>query len=236
MGKNILYKTEYEINEYIKVAIPTIGEIINNNEVYCNIAEAIIATPYDMMNELDDIGVDFSTTTDWDLFCYQFKGLRKANIGCVLKGIDLNEYEAKINRENKELFFENNGTGTIIDRVVHGEICSVIREIMCLERPRNKKPANEEAKKYMIERARKKKKRIRAQPVESRLESRIISLVNAPEFPYNFETVLDVTIYQFNKSARQIVRRLEYENLMTGYFMGTVDIEKIDQKDLEWLN
>ena len=75
MANSLLYKTEHKINEHVSIRIPTIGEIINDDDYFANIA-LIISTPYDMMAQLDSINIDFTQINDWDLFCLLFKQLR----------------------------------------------------------------------------------------------------------------------------------------------------------------
>lgn len=57
----LLYKTEHQINEHISIRIPTIREIIADEDSYFNDVGLIVSTPYDMMVSLDDIHVDFTT-------------------------------------------------------------------------------------------------------------------------------------------------------------------------------
>ena len=60
-------------------------------------------------------------------------------------------------------------------------------------------------------------------------------MVNTSQYKYNFEETLDLTIYQFNESVRQVVRKDGSEKKMSGIYAGTVDAKKINKKDLNWL-
>lgn len=102
----------------------------------------------------------------------------------------------------------------------------------------NKRPANEEAKKFMIERARIKQKRERRKSkikTTTQLEDLIISLVNTAEFPYDYRSVLDLTIYQFNSSLYQIIDKVRFDNLMIGCYAGTIDTDKLSKDELSWI-
>ena len=63
----------------------------------------------------------------------------------------------------------------------------------------------------------------------------IVALVNTEQFKYDFDGVRDLTIYQFNESARQIIKKIDYDNRMRGVYAGTVDIKDLSQDDLNWL-
>ena len=61
-------------------------------------------------------------------------------------------------------------------------------------------------------------------------------MVNTEQFKYNYETVRDITIYQFNESVRQIVSKVDYEHRMHGVYAGTVSVKDLSQDDLTWLS
>ena len=230
----LLYRTEYPINDYIKIKIPTVGEVIDDEDNYNAIVSIICATPYDMMVQLDDNGIDFTTIDDWELFCLLFRGLQDRDTSLVFGDLNLKDFEMLKNTENGEVVLANLQTGAIIDRSIHYMIAKFLREVMGIERT-NKKPGNEEARLYMIERARKKQQRARRnKKPHSQLESFIISLVNTSEFSYDYRSVRDLTIYQFFSSLRQISNKTRYDKLMIGVYAGTVNVKEINQSELSW--
>ena len=54
----LLYADRYQINDKIHVRIPTVGEVLENEDAYFEIVYSIVATPYDMMVQLDESGLD----------------------------------------------------------------------------------------------------------------------------------------------------------------------------------
>ena len=60
-------------------------------------------------------------------------------------------------------------------------------------------------------------------------------MVNTEQFKYNYETVLDLSIYQFNESVSQIVRKVHYDNMMIGAYTGHIDMKSVNKDDLNWL-
>ena len=89
----------------------------------------------------------------------------------------------------------------------------------------------------MIEVERKKQKRRLRRKMQERseLEQLIVALVNTEQFKYNYETVRDLSIYQFRESAKQIVKKIDYEHRMHGVYSGTVSVKDIKQEDLIWI-
>lgn len=230
---NLLYRHDYSINDSISVVIPTVGQILDNEDLYNDIVCAFTAMPIDFMVQLDDAGIDFTTISEYDLFIMLSEELKKVDTGFVLKDIDLKEFELCVNNQTKKLVLYNPKSGIEIGRKEHSQIASVLRKINHLEKDR-RKPANDDAKKYMLERMRTKMKH-RPRAESSQLEQLIIAMVNTEQFKYDFESVRNLTIYQFNECVRQIVSKVNYDNRMFGVYSGTVNVKELSQDELNWL-
>ena len=87
----------------------------------------------------------------------------------------------------------------------------------------------------MLERAKKKQKRSKNKAFDSQLEDLIIAMVNAKEFKYDFQSVRDISIYQFNESVYQIIKRVDYDNRMVGIYTGSISAKEFKPDDLNWL-
>jgi hypothetical protein len=233
--RNLLYAREYKINEHISIQIPTLGEILDNEDDYYSMIYSITATPYDMMVQLDDLGIDFTTITDFELFLVVFQMLRMQDTTLVFGGLDLKEFVVDIHPQNKKMILIDKEHNIVIDDWIHNSICEALRRIHGLKR-NNKKPANGEAKRYMLERARKKLKRRQGKVQESALEELIIALVNTEQFSYTYESVRNMSIYQFNESLHQIAHKINFDNIMRGVYAGTVSAKDLNPKELNWLS
>lgn len=234
MKQNILYERFIKINDYIKIIIPTVQEVLDNEDEYYGIVSSLVSTPYDMMVQLDDIGVDFTEIDDYELFLIVFQSLRNQDTSLIFGDLDLSGFEPAINDENNEIVLLDTNTGVIIDKSIHFQIAEALRKIHHLKR-NNRKAANTDAKRFLIDRARKKQKRAQREVRHSQLEPLIIAMVNTEQFKYNFETTKALTIHQFNESVIQIVHKVNYLNVMHGVYSGTVNVKDIDQKELNWL-
>lgn len=87
-----------------------------------------------------------------------------------------------------------------------------------------------------MEQERRKQKRKANKPYEPYLEKLVIALCNSPEFKYNYEETMELSIYKFNQSFKQIQTRVTFDNTMIGVYAGTVDTSKMTDKScLSWL-
>ena len=190
--------------------------------------------PVDMMVQLDDIGIDFTTINEWELFLLLFDSLKERDTSLIFKDLNLKSFQMVINPQNNNIILASKETGAKIDRAIHGQIASALRKIHHLEQ-NNRKPANAEAKDYMIQRARVKMRRLSKKQQSSQLEELIISLVNTEQYHYGFGGTRDLSIYQFNESVRQVIKKIDYDNRMRGVYAGTVSVKDLRQDDLNWL-
>lgn len=235
MGKSTLYETKHKINDFITIRVPTIKDIIENEDDYYGNIALIVATPYDMMVQLDDMKIDFTQINEWDLFLLLFNELRTRDLSLIFDGLNLRDFVTAENKQNGNIILVNPKTGVKIDRAIRDQICRYLRKTLRLQK-NDKRPANEEARKFLIERTRTKLKRRRKQLVESQIEKYIVALVNTSEFPYTYESVLGLTINQFYASLHQIVKKIKYDKLMIGCYAGTVNMKELDQNELNWIS
>lgn len=233
--KNILYKKEIVINDDLSVRIPTVGEILECDEEYYQNVNLLTAMPIDLMVYLDDVGVDFTEINEYELFLLLFYLMKDGDMSMIFGDLDLSSFDIVTNNENGMVVLRNDKTGVVIDRAIHEKIASALRKIHHLKKD-IRKPGNTEAKKWMIERERKKLLRRKNKEDDSQLEQLIVALVNTEQFSYKYDEVLDLTIYQFNESVSQIINKIDYDNKMRGVYAGTISVKDLSQKDFNWLS
>ena len=232
--RNLLYKRELPVTDHIHVVIPTVGEILENEDMYYGMVSLLTATPYDMMVQLDDAGINFTEIDDYDLFLFVFGTLQASDTSLIFGDLDLSGFQKVINPKTKMVVLRDQKSGIVIDKGVQPLIADAVRTIHHMKR-NYRKPGNDAALKYMIERERVKMKRRRRKVEGSQLEELIVALVNTEQFSYDYTSVLDLTIYQFNESVRQIVKKIDYDNRMHGIYAGTLSAKDLSQDDLNWL-
>ena len=218
----------------LSIRIPTVGEILEDEQNYYNIISSLTASPYQYMVQLNDIfHIDYTTITDYDLFIMLFSVYLKSDLSIVFG--DLNISDFKIKTDNQQDILISPSSGIEINEKVYNDLANIIRKINLLEKV-NYKPGNESAKKYLMEKERKKQKRNAKKPYEPYLEKIVIALVNTSEFPYDYDSCMDLSIYRFNQSFKQIQHKIAFDKTMIGVYAGTVDTSKLSNKDaLTWI-
>lgn len=232
--QNLLYKKQYPINDSISIVIPSVGQILDDEDGYYGLVSILTAMPVDLMVQLEDAGIDFTSINEYELFLLMFAGLKSQNTSLVFGDLDLSKFKMAVNEQNGNTVLLDEEHDITIDRAIHSQIAGVLRKIHHLEKNR-RKPANIEAKEYMLKRARDKMKRHRNRKEASQLESLIIAMVNTEQYKYDFEGTRELSIYQFNESVRQVIKKVDYDNRMYGVYAGTVNAKDLSQDDLNWL-
>lgn len=231
---NLLYKDSYPINEDIAIRIPTVGEVLEDEDNYYSLVYTLTSMPIDRMVQLDELGIDFTQINDYDLFLLFFAAIREQDTHLIFGDLDLKKFALAESEDGSSIVLVDSENDIVIDRRVQNQIAATLRKIHHLEKNR-RKPANEEAKDFMLQVERDKMQRHKKRTSFSNLESLIIALVNTEQFNYRYDNVLDLTIYQFNESVRQIVHKVDYDNRMRGVYAGTISAKDLSQDDLNWL-
>lgn len=234
-NKSLLNSKVIPITPKMSIRIPSVGEILDNEQSYYNITTSLTGTPFQYMVQLDDMGIDYTTISDYDLFLMLFPTFAKEDLSLVFGDLDTSDFAVSYNPENDTTIIYSRKNDIIIDEYVYSNLVDSIRKVNLTERVKTK-PGNEEAKKYLLEKERKKQKRNANKKHDSYLEKLIIALVNRPEFKYNYEETMDLSIYKFNHSFKQIQSSIAFDNTMIGVYSGTVDTSKLKDKScLSWI-
>ena len=232
---NLLYEKQYAINDDISIVIPSVGDVIDNEDDYYSLVTTLTASPIDFQVQLDDVGIDYTSINEWDLFLLLFNSaIKDKQTSLVFGDLDLSKFIMAVNEQNGQVVIVDPDTGVTIDRAILSQIASVLRKLHHLEKNR-RKPANEEAKKFMLDRARAKAQRQKNRKSESQLESLIVALVNTEQYKYDFEGTRELSIYQFNESVRQVIKKVDYDNKMYGVYTGSISAKELSNDDLNWL-
>lgn len=215
--------------------IPTVGEVLTNEKKYFGLVSALTSVPYQYMVQLDDAGIDFTTISDFELFMMLFPAYANDDISILFGDLDLSDMGIYVNKQNGKRVVYSPQNDLSIDEATYLNMAQMVRKINLLTRV-NTKPGNDKAKEYLIEKNRKKQKRVARKKPESELEKLIIALVNQKDFKYNYEQVMDLPIYNFYQSFKQVQTNINFENTMRGIYAGTLDSKKITDKScLSWI-
>ena len=233
--KCLLNATSVEIVPNLFLRIPTVGEILEDEDKYYGIVSSLTASPFQYMVQLDDMGIDYTQITDYQLFMMLFPMYAQSDLSLIFGDLDTSDFNVYINQDDDSQVIYSPSNNIVIDELVYNDLSDMIRKINLFEKVKSK-PGNESARKYLLEKERKKQKRNAKKPRFPYLEKMVIALVNTSEFPYNYETCMDLSIYKFNQSLQQIQRKIAFDNTMVGVYAGTVDTSKMTDTDaLSWI-
>ena len=233
--KSLLNATSVDIVPNLSIRIPTVGEILEDEDKYYEIVSSLTASPFQYMVQLDDMGIDYTQITDYQLFMMLFPMYAQSDLSLIFGDLDTSDFNVYINQDDDSQVIYSPSNNIVIDELVYNDLANTIRKINLFEKVKSK-PGNESERKYLLEKERKKQKRNAKKPKEPYLEKLVIALVNTSEFPYNYETCMDLSIYKFNQSLQQIQRKIAFDNTMVGVYAGTVDTSKMADKDaLSWI-
>lgn len=231
--KSFLKLSSIDILPNLSIRIPTVEEILEDEFAYYSIIHSLTASPFQYMVQLDDIGKDFTTVTDYELFMMLFMVYAKSDLSIIFGDLDTSDFIVQRKEDHEFLYSPKNQIE--INEEVYYDLANTIRKINLLEKV-NYKPGNESARKYLLEKERKKQKRNSKKKQEPYLEKLVISLVNTSEFKYDYDSCMDLSIYKFNQSFKQIQHKIVFDNTMIGVYAGTVDTSKLSNKDiLTWI-
>jgi len=224
------------VTDKISIVVPTVGQILDDEQAYFSLATSLSSIPFDMKVQLDDIGVDYESITEYQLFLSVFSGLKESgtDTSLIFGDLDLSKFRLATKEGSEDPILYDEENDIVIDEFVQFKIAETLREINSFEKS-TKKAANKSAKKYLIELERKKQKRLAKQKKGLYLENLVSALVNQGGFKYNFETVMDVSIYKLNISFKALRKYMNFKQTMQGYYSGNVDISKVPEDTLNWV-
>lgn len=238
---------DYVINDKISIHIPTLGEICDYGESdYFSLIYLITATPSDMMWQLDNIGVDFTTIDNFTLFanilCAKTPEMKeedfifnKEKTSIIFNDLNLFEFEIMQDVTNNEICLYHRATGNKIDAYTFRLMTECIRKAHFLTE-HIEKPANNSTKLVLIEDAKERYLMNKDKKPQSYLLNLISTMVNSEGFKYNHSEVWSMKINAFMDSVKRITKIKSAELLLqSGYSGFGVDLSKINKKQLDWL-
>lgn len=236
---DLVGRTKYKYNDLITIKIPTLGQIRGdgNDDIenrFWKEVNLFIKTPSDMMSELDSMGIDFEEISEYTLFIMLLTGfLADKNNSCQLfEGLDFKELKFSEDSSGQLVFIDENGN-EVFNEITYLDISNIIAAMIGTEKTPKKKFGNDFAKKMRIKQDYKKKEKARKEQDENDnvLGSIILRLVNNANFPYNFETINNVTIFDVFQSVKQIDKDLSVTDLMNSRLVGA-DLNKVPRDSL----
>lgn len=241
---SLLGRNNYKLTDFITIHIPTIGEI-KKTEIseleYCQSVYFFTRTQCDLIVELYENGVDYRKINNYELFASFFNTeIQNQSIpneiwSLMFENLDRSEIVTSIRKKDNKIVFCNKNGDLIIDEDIYEKIANIFRQINLKEKNTEYlKVPTDAGYKYIIDRMKLKHERMKRDKknISSELDGYILLLVNNHNFKYNFQTVNDITIYDFYCSFKQIYKDKEVDGLLSAYFYGHVKAEDLTENKL----
>lgn len=244
---SLIGRKTYKVNDKVTINIPTVrlarGENIEEENEFWSETSLFTVTPDDMVVELTDFGVDFTKIDEYELFVLRYSLQKDEKVknnakDLLFAGFNLWRLNVRTNGSGEYEFVNDDGE-VIIDKAVYTRLSELLAFIMGHEKPKRNKFGTEQARLRWIEKERRKKQLAKEKAKRSKsnkgsgslLDGIILRLVCNANFPYNFETVNDVTLFDLIYSLKQIEKDISVTDLMQSRFVG-VDLKKYSDKQL----
>ena len=240
-----LYRGDnYVLPNGVEIKCPTLGEICDYGESnYLSMISIFTATTIDRCAQLDDMGIDYTEITNFQMFVLFSEML--SNHGDEQLGlVDSSPLLGELNL-SKFVHAEQNGELCLVNKDgvkftndIYEEMTSYIRKMHGIPPPQYTHVKDGFAKKQLIIDARNDaefQKRLRAIRGEHSMYLPYISaLVNHPNFKYGWDNVWNMKVYAFFDSLKRISLIDNANHLYQGLYSGCIEYSKI-KNELNWL-
>ena len=224
---------DYKVNDYIKIHIPRVGEIVDYGErEYYQMIHSFTAIPSDMKSSLFDMGIDYEEISDFELFCFLTKSLSQNQTQILFYDLDFSKMELCKDKDDKLVML--NMDGVILDELSYLKIAKCLRTLHSIT-PKVEKAANKTTKKILIELDRERIKKQKDEDYKSVLKPLISAMMRYPGFKYKTSELLDCTIYEFMDTVVGAQIYVSSTTLLQGSYSGMCDTSKISKKEFNWM-
>ena len=221
----------------IQILQPTIGDILKNGErnVY-SVVNTFIANPTMYRVKLWDLGIDWNTINDFQLFCMLIPTLNGKPTNLLFGDIDFQEFDLyKEEKDGESIFFLYNEKQNIeIDETVYSQISGYIKVMFNLF-PKVEKARGKSTKEWIIMEEKQQMELSKNTSYKSTLLPLISSCLNHPGFKYKKNELYNVGIVEFMDSVKRLQVYESSTALLKGVYSGFVDTSKIDKEEFDFM-
>lgn len=234
---------DYWVTDKIVIHQPTIQQIIDYGETeFWTVVSMLCANPTSMRLELWRNGIDWNKLSDFDLFIMLSNGLSQRSTGILFGDLDFTKFKEIKNQKDDEeisvLIYMPDPT-IQIDESLYNRMVGYLRNMFDIH-PKVEKAKGKATKEAIIfeeelnlKIAAKKQKENKWK--KSTLFPLISAAVNHPGFKYKKNELREIGIVEFMDSVKRLQIYESVTSLMTGMYMGMVDLKGMDlNKELNW--
>lgn len=226
------------INDKITIKHLTVNQILdfanseNGEERYFSLINLFILRPYDLMDKLDDIGTDYETITEYELFISLFRTGQYSEDLKFLIG-DYN-FKATLKTDTNEVVLYDKDNLAIIDEKTYLEIKKYLSKMHYINIPILPKAGNKAIKKFRIDKKRKERKKQENKGFQSQLFNLTSSITVGTNGSVTFFNVWDMPIFSAYTALMKTLKLQNYMNTMTGIYTGNISFKDVSKDTLDW--
>lgn len=230
----LLSGKQVKITDKIIYSQPKLFDVIKFGEQeYYQILSNMTAIPSDMKSVLWDAGIDWMEFSDMELFYAMTQNMPIEKTNMFFPEVDFSTFEL-IKNQNDDLAMYSSKQDIIIDQFVFAKMQSCLCKSHGIKK-KVERAGNQLTKRILIDEDRQNREYNKNKPFKSNLYGLISAMVNYAGFKYNYDTVWDLTMFQF-MDAVQRARLIDSTNhLLNGVYAGTVDSKKIKNEKFNWM-
>lgn len=227
-GKPIKITDKIVFNQAILSSVIDFGE-----KQYYQILTDLTAIPSDLKSVLWDAGIDWMEFSDLELFYALARRLDPKKSGIFFPNIDFSKF-ILIKNESDDIIMYDQVNDIKIDYYVHKKMQDCLCKSHGLKK-KVEKAGNKYTKQILIDEDRQNRELNKDKPFESKLFGLVSALVNYSGFKYDYQTVWNLTMFQFMDAVQRVRLIDSTTHLLEGIYAGTVDSTKIRNEKLDWM-
>jgi hypothetical protein len=165
----LYFGDDYIVNNNIVIHQPIIGELIPCEREYFSTVYTLCAISSDMKSQLWDMGLDWNTVEDFQLFCMLAPTLSPDRTSILFGDLDFSAMKPYPHPHiDDEIVLADKQSGILIDKMIYTKIVNYLRKLHGLT-PKVEKTKSKTVKKWLIEEDRNKIKNSQNKPFKSYL-------------------------------------------------------------------
>lgn len=243
--------------------IYSLGNGVDCENIYWEYVSLLLCDPYDNMVLLDDLCGDYEEATSFDVFIIKWKLIHIGILtdeydnqksseklsGKIKSALSffLGEHEFEIvqmpqSEQHCIVDVNTKNSNGFYDYYISPDMFNLIGEFLFAINKMDKSdrinPANDGVKRILINNMREEREYRAKNKDKDKNDDYLGIAVNAiccGGSGVNYQTVLNYTIYQVLSSYKISIKKNHIDHVMNGVYFGTVDMDKINKSDLNWI-
>jgi hypothetical protein len=243
----------------------SLGNGFDCEETYWSYVSTIMCDPYQSMVELDDMGLNYQDLCAFDVFVIKWQNVIKVynenkeafdaigydpltNIKNALKFFLVGNHDFNLvyfSQDEQYVLLDENSYNSdtgyyeyYLTKDMFNRMSEFIKQINMIDESYKIRPANEMFRKMLIEDTREeleRRSKYKKDDEEYNYISTSIDIVCCIGSSVNYITIGQYHMYQLLKTSKVKIKKIHYDQLMSGAYAGTVDIKKVNKKELTWI-